>query len=96
MQRSKSFATVFTVLMPVYWRQILSILIIFFLFLIQYSIKNVKETVTLLQAYESVFFVEKIFIPILAQWCEPWNNYIERKRRFIKKKIMTFITFMYV
>lgn len=60
MQRSKSFATVFTVLMPVYWRQILSILIKNFLFLIQYSIKNVKETVTLLQAYESGFFVEKI------------------------------------
>lgn len=32
----------------------------FVLFLIQYSIKNVKETVTLLQAYESGFFVEKI------------------------------------
>lgn len=95
MQRSKSFATGFTVLMPVYWRQILSTLIIvLFVFNSRYH-RKVKDTVTLFQIYESVLLKEKIFIPKLAQWCEPWNNYIERKR-LIFLEIMTFITFMYV
>lgn len=81
MQRSKSFATVFTVLTPVYWRQILSTLIIvLFVFNPRYHQKSQRHRY-LFEIYESVLFVEKIFIPKLAQWCEPWNNYIERKRR---------------
>lgn len=86
MQRSKNFATAFTVSMSGYWNCASDFVYSdFFFFRFQSKIASgiSKKPLLISNLWICSFCRE---IPKLAQWCEPWKNCVERKVEFLKNK----------